>query len=115
MAKDVICLVLEDRAARGDDIPGDSSRASARLKSALRHDGSVAVAQVSGRYPRAGTRGFFGDAHGRQPLPTRPRHGSQSSSDRAVHSGKDLKRGTIQGILRQARLTVEEFNKFLRE
>ena len=32
-----------------------------------------------------------------------------------VHSGKDLKRGTIQGILRQARLTVEEFKKFLRE
>ena len=32
-----------------------------------------------------------------------------------VHSGKDLKRGTVQGILRQARLTVEEFNAFLRE
>lgn len=32
-----------------------------------------------------------------------------------IHSGKDLKRGTIQGILRQARLTVEEFNAFLRE
>ncbi len=32
-----------------------------------------------------------------------------------VHSGKDLKRGTIQGILRQAGLTVEEFNAFLRK
>jgi predicted RNA binding protein YcfA (HicA-like mRNA interferase family) len=32
-----------------------------------------------------------------------------------VHSGKDLKRGTVQGILRQAGLTAEEFNAFLRE
>jgi predicted RNA binding protein YcfA (HicA-like mRNA interferase family) len=32
-----------------------------------------------------------------------------------VHSGKDLKRGTTQGILRQARLTVEEFNALLRK
>ena len=32
-----------------------------------------------------------------------------------VHSGKDLKRGTIQGILRQAGLTAEEFNAFLRD
>jgi predicted RNA binding protein YcfA (HicA-like mRNA interferase family) len=32
-----------------------------------------------------------------------------------VHSGKDLKRGTVQGILRQAGLTVEEFNALLRK
>jgi predicted RNA binding protein YcfA (HicA-like mRNA interferase family) len=32
-----------------------------------------------------------------------------------VHSGKDLKRGTIQGILRQAGLTTEEFSALLRE
>ena len=32
-----------------------------------------------------------------------------------VHAGKDLKRGTLQGILRQAGLTVEEFNALLRK
>jgi predicted RNA binding protein YcfA (HicA-like mRNA interferase family) len=32
-----------------------------------------------------------------------------------LHSGKDLKRGTVQGILRQAGLTVEELNALLRE
>jgi RES domain len=53
-------------------------RAPARSKSALRHDGAVAIAQVSGRYPRATTRGFFRDANGRQPLPTRPRRGFHS-------------------------------------
>jgi predicted RNA binding protein YcfA (HicA-like mRNA interferase family) len=30
-----------------------------------------------------------------------------------VHAGKDLKRGTVQGILRQAGLTAEEFNALL--
>jgi predicted RNA binding protein YcfA (HicA-like mRNA interferase family) len=32
-----------------------------------------------------------------------------------VHSGKDLKRGTVQGILRQAGLTAEELAALLRE
>jgi hypothetical protein len=32
MAKDAIRLVLEDRAARGDDIPGDSSTRAREVK-----------------------------------------------------------------------------------
>jgi predicted RNA binding protein YcfA (HicA-like mRNA interferase family) len=30
-----------------------------------------------------------------------------------LHAGKDLKRGTVQGFLRQAGLTVEQFNALL--
>jgi predicted RNA binding protein YcfA (HicA-like mRNA interferase family) len=30
-----------------------------------------------------------------------------------LHAGKDLKRGTVQGILRQAGLTAEEFGVLL--
>ena len=32
-----------------------------------------------------------------------------------LHAGRDLKRGTVQGILRQAGLTVEQFIALLRE
>jgi predicted RNA binding protein YcfA (HicA-like mRNA interferase family) len=32
-----------------------------------------------------------------------------------LHAGRDLKRSTVQGILRQAGLTAEQFNAFLRE
>jgi predicted RNA binding protein YcfA (HicA-like mRNA interferase family) len=32
-----------------------------------------------------------------------------------LHAGRDPKRGTVQGILRQAGLTVEQFNVLLRQ
>jgi predicted RNA binding protein YcfA (HicA-like mRNA interferase family) len=44
-------------------------------------------------------------------------HGTDPARQVTVpqHAGRDLKRGTIQGILRQAELSAEEFNALLRE
>ena len=33
----------------------------------------------------------------------------------ALHAGRDLKRGTVHGILRQAGLNIEQFQALLRE
>jgi len=72
MEQDAIRLVLEDRAARGEDIPGDSDTSIREVKVLLRHDRAVAVAEISGGHPRTGARGFFSLPNLGQPLPARP-------------------------------------------